>query len=175
LKKALFFRPTTIAESEVIEYPSRWKGENPMRLTHLLTLNAILFIAFGIAFALYGPLMLAFFGVPEIPENNVQLYWHVASFARLSGAALFGFGFLIWAVRSLADGHVTPQEARRGVVFALLLGNLMGAIVAITQQSSVWLQPVGWAATAIFALLTVGYGYFMVSSGRLEANPKPGE
>jgi hypothetical protein len=137
-----------------------------MKLTHLLTINAILFIAFGIAFALYGPLMIAFFGVPEIPESNVQLYWNVASFARLFGAALFGFGFLIWAVRGLAASQSAPAEARRGIVFALLLGNLMGAIVAITQQSSIWIRPAGWVATAIFALLTLGYGYFMVAGSR---------
>jgi hypothetical protein len=146
-----------------------------MKLIHLLTLNAILFIAFGIAFALYGPLMMAFFGVPEIEENSVMLYWNVASFARLFGAALFGFGFLIWAVRSLAASQAVSAEARRGVVFALLLGNLMGAIVAITQQSSVWLSPAGWVATAIFALLTLGYGYFMVADSRQEAIPKPGQ
>jgi hypothetical protein len=137
-----------------------------MKLTHLLTINAILFIAFGIAFALYGPLMIAFFGVPEIPESNVQLYWNVASFARLFGAALFGFGFLIWAVRGLAASQAAPAEVRRGIVFALLLGNLMGAIVAITQQSSIWIHPAGWVATAIFALLTLGYGYFMVTDSR---------
>ena len=144
-------------------------GEHPMKLTHLLTLNAILFIALGIAFALYGPLMMAFFGVPEIPENSFQLYWNVASFARLFGAALFGFGFLLWAVRGVAESQATPPETRRGIVFALLLANLMGAVVAITQQSSVWLSPAGWVATAIFALLTLGYGYFLVAGSRQAA------
>jgi hypothetical protein len=134
-----------------------------MKLIYLLTLNAILCIAFGIAFALYGPVMIAFFGIPEIPENSIQLYWNVASFARLFGAALFGFGFLLWAVRGVAESHATPPEARRGIVFALLLANLMGAVVAITQQSSVWLSPAGWVATAIFALLSLGYGYFLVA------------
>ena len=61
-----------------------------MKLTHLITLNAILFIAFGIAFALYGPLMMAFFGVPEIEENSTLLYWNVASFARLFGQPCSG-------------------------------------------------------------------------------------
>jgi hypothetical protein len=134
-----------------------------------LTLNAILFIAFGIAFALYGPLMLAFFGVPEIEENSVMLYWNVASFARMFGAALFGFGFLIWAVRSLVASQIASPEALRGVVFALLLGNLMGAVVAITQQSSVWLSTAGWVTTGIFSLLALGYGYFLVTGPRQAA------
>jgi hypothetical protein len=137
-----------------------------MKLAHLITLNAVLFIAFGIAFALYGPLMMAFFGVPEIEENSTMLYWNVASFARLFGAALFGFGFLLWAVRGVAESLSTPPESRRGIIFALLLGNLMGAIVAVTQQSSVWLSPAGWVATAIFTLLTLGYGYFLVAGSR---------
>ncbi len=45
----------------------------------------------------------------------------------------------------------------------------MGAVVAVTQQSSVWLSPAGWVATAIFVLLMLGYGYFLVAGSRQAA------
>lgn len=120
-----------------------------------ITLNAVLALAAGIAFALYGPLMLAFFGVPEIPEENVLLYWHVASFARLFGAALFGFGLILWAVRGYAE--TGPAEGRRGLAFALLLANAMGAFVATTQQFAIWETASGLILMAIFALFTLAY------------------
>src|SRR4030042_400010 len=97
-----------------------------MKLVTLITANAILFVALGIAFALYGPLMLAFYGVPELSINTAD-YWHMASFARMFGAALFSLGLLMWAV-SRTVGTLTPAH-RRGVIFALLLSDLLVAIV----------------------------------------------
>ena len=134
-----------------------------MKLTHLLTIHAILALGFGIAFALYAPLMIAFFGVPELPEGNILLYWNVASFARMFGAALFGLGILLWAIRGLVENRKTPPEAVRGVIFALLIANAMSVFVAATQQMAVWLSPAGWMAIVIFAILSLAYIYFLVS------------
>jgi hypothetical protein len=129
------------------------------RLAWLLNLHALLSIGLGIAFALYAPLMMAFFAVPELLDADAQAYWSLASFARMFGAALFGFGLLIFSVRAALPQLAT--ETRRGVLFALLLASLMGAIVSITQQSAVWGTPAGWIATGSFVLLSAAYGYFL--------------
>lgn len=134
-----------------------------MRLAHVLTLNAILALASGIAFAVYGPLMIAFYDIPEIPAGNALLYWNVAAFARMFGAGLFGFGILLWAVRGLPEEPQTPPGVLRGIVFALLFANGMGLFVAITQQMSVWLSPAGWATAAVFAVLLLAYAYFLIA------------
>jgi len=133
-----------------------------MKLSSLLTVNAILALAFGIAFALYGPLMLAFFNVPEIESDNTILYWMVASFARIFGAALFGAGLVIWSLRSPTLLSAISEEARRGITFALLLGNAMCTFVAVTQQFSFCQSSAGWVTIAIFSLLTAAYAYFLV-------------
>lgn len=137
-----------------------------MKLTQLLTAHAILAIAAGIAFTIYGPLMMAFFGVPEIPSDDALLYWNVAAFARLFGAALFGSGMLLWAVRGPEVQAALAPEARRGLVFALLLANLVAAVTAIALQSQVWQGAAGWVTFGAFALLTLGYGYFLVKGDR---------
>jgi hypothetical protein len=124
-----------------------------MKLITLITANAILFVASGITFVLYGPMLLAFFGVPQLAAG-LTVYWHVASFARMFGAALFGLGLLLWAV--------SRATLRQGVIFALLLSNLLAAIVSLTQQISIWGTPVGWVASGVFVILTLAYGYFMV-------------
>ena len=79
------------------------------------------------------------------------------------GAALFGFGLLAWSVRGVIS-QVSPQ-ARRGVLFALFLANLMGAFVSITQQSAVWGTPAGWITTGLFVVLMAAYGYFLSAKG----------
>ncbi len=129
-----------------------------MRANRLLTLNAFVFIAFGIAFALYGPVMLAFFKVPELSIDSVT-YWHLAAFARMFGAALFSLGLLLWSLRKAFIE--ASAESRRGVLFALLLGNLMCGIVSITQQSSIWMTPSGWVTAGIFFILTLAYAVLL--------------
>ena len=136
-----------------------------MKLTLLMTINAVLLVGLGIAFALYGPLMMAFFSVPDKLDNALS-YWQVAAFARMFGAALFSFGLLVWAVRGAID-QLSPT-AQRSLLSALMLANLLGAFVAATQQSSVWQTPAGWIATGFFAVFSLAYGYFTFARPKSE-------
>jgi hypothetical protein len=131
-----------------------------MKPSSLIVFNGILFLAFGIAFALYGPLMMAFFDVPELTIDNIT-YWHLAAFGRMFGAALFGYGFLLLALRSVVDG--LPSAKRRSILMALLLGNLLAAVVSITQQSSIWYNAAGWVTTGVFAAFTLAYGAMLIA------------
>jgi len=133
-----------------------------LTLPRLVTLNAILAMALGIAFALYGPLMLAFFGIADIPSQEALLYWNIASFARLFGAGIFSLGLLLFALRAPLANQELSAQSRRGVIFSLLLGNLLTTIVILTQQASVWSAATGWILSAVFGLLTLAYGFLMV-------------
>jgi len=128
-----------------------------VKINVLLTLNAILFIGVGIAFALYGPLMITFFGILEVAGDS-PMYWYAASFARFFGAAVFGFGFLLFALR----GSAVEQGKGRGIVTALVISYLLAFIVAITQQVSIWGSVAGWITVALFLLLLVGYSSFLL-------------
>lgn len=132
-----------------------------MKLTQLIQLNAILFITLGIAFALYGPMAINAFGMLEISGADGAAYWFTASFARLLGAGLFGYGFLLWAITDLAAGDFLPLEKRQRIVLALLLANIVGLFVAVTQQWQVWVNIAGWITIAIYSLLTFGYAFFL--------------
>jgi hypothetical protein len=125
-------------------------------LKRWMFINAIVFIAFGIAFALYAPLVAGAFEILNI-QGTTEMYWYSVSFARLYGAALFGFGFLIWAVSNLADSLNSAPSARRSVLVAMLLANGIGVIVALTQQVSIWGALAGWITVAMYAIFLVGY------------------
>jgi hypothetical protein len=133
-------------------------------LKRWMFINALVFIAFGIAFALYAPLVVGAFGILNI-EGTSQMYWYAVSFARLYGAALFGFGFLIWAVSSLTDSLAPGAGARRSVVIAMLLANGMGVIVALTQQVSVWGVLAGWITAGMYIILISGYIIALAKKG----------
>lgn len=141
-----------------------------MKLANVLLFNAFLFIAAGIAFALYGPLMIDFFGVLELGENNSPMYWYVASFARLFGAALFGAGFMLWAARGWLDQHNLSAETRRRTLLALVLANLMALFVTLIQQLTVWVSPAGWIAAAFYLTLLGAYSYFLIRQPQTETH-----
>lgn len=137
-----------------------------MKLSLLLTINAVVFIAIGIAFALYGPLMIAAFGAADLQEGNSHVYWYVVSFARMFGAALFGYGFLIWAVRDLFQEEESQEKPRisvvqRGVLLSLILADAVSLLVTLVQQVSIWVTPVGWSLVALFVILLVSYGIYL--------------
>ena len=126
-----------------------------MKLSQLLLINAILFIALGIAFALYGPLMIAMFGILE-SEGSPMIYWYAASFARLFGAALFGFGFVLWALRNQTG------PSGKSIKVALVISYALGFTVAITQQVSIWGTLAGWITSAVFLVLLLAYAYLLI-------------
>ena len=131
-----------------------------MTLHRLLTAHILIAVGAGIAFGLYGPLMIATFGVLGTQGNSL-IYWYVASFARLFGAALFGFGFLLWSIRSIIEDNSYPGVRRR-ILVGLLLANLMAFFVSLTQQVAVWNSPAGWITSGVFLLLSLCYLYFLL-------------
>jgi len=139
-----------------------------MKLTQFITIHGVISVAIGIAFALYGPLVIAYFAIPEVLDSQLA-YWNMAAFVRMFGAAMFGFGILLWSMRGSID-QVSAQT-RRGLIFALLLANLLGVIVAITQQVAVWDSLAGYITSGFFAVFLIGYIYFFVKSQNTAERP----
>ena len=130
-----------------------------MKLSSIMTANALVWAVMGIALGMYAPLALNIFGVPDIPSDDPLLYWNVAAFSRLYGSALFGMGLLLWAIRSFIDTLSTINQ--RGVIFSLIFANILGAFVAATQTASFWHSISGWILMAIYLVFTFGYGIFL--------------
>ncbi len=133
-----------------------------MKLSRLMLFNALLFVALGIAFALYAPLMLPLYHILEA-EGGVALYWYTVSFARLLGAALFGFGFLLWALHR--EVEIIPPERKRRLLQALLLSYFLSLMVTLVQQVSIWGTALGWFTTGVPFILLLGYTYIYIKPG----------
>jgi hypothetical protein len=136
-----------------------------MKLSQVLTVNAILFIAAGIGFTVYAPNVLAFFGVPELPGDSKELYWNIVSFARMFGAVLLACGLLLWGLRGAGQSNLEHHQAQRDLLFSLVFGFIIMTITALTQQSSVWGSLAGWIVTAVFAIFAAVYIYFLAKKG----------
>jgi hypothetical protein len=128
-----------------------------MKISTIVTANAILLIAIGIGFTLYGPNLLAYFGVSDLPGGNSLLYWNIASFARMFGAAILALGLVLWGVKGVFSGASNLAQQRRELLFSLVFGFILITITALTQQASVWGSIAGWIIIAIFLIFTLLY------------------
>lgn len=120
-----------------------------MKFKNLMVIKALVCLAFGI-------LLLA------IPDRLFSIYGATLSAggiftARQYGAALFGNLFLCWFAK-----NATESDARRAIILALFVYDLIGSIVtAITVISGV-LNPLGWSIVFVYLFFTLGFGYFLV-------------
>lgn len=132
-----------------------------MKISQVLIVNAILFIAIGIGFTLYAPNALAFYGVSDLAGDNQLLYWNIIAFARMFGAALLAFGLVLFGIHNFFTNTADPDRIRRELLFSLLFSFIILSIVAITQQFSVWASVAGWITIVVFVIFLGIYIYFI--------------
>lgn len=132
-----------------------------MKLSRVINLNAILSIALGIAFGLYAPLVLAAFQIPDDRSGDSLLYWYAVSFARLYGAIMIGFGLLLFSIRPMIE-KADNNQFKRGFLFTLVIGSIIGFITCLTQQAAVWQDPLGWVLVGYYLFFGGIYVYFIV-------------
>jgi hypothetical protein len=129
-----------------------------MKLQHLMVINAVAALAFGLAFALWGPAILLASGLNTIPRDNEMWFWTAGTFARLLGVALVGYGALAWAASRFAPECSACWE----ITLAFFLANALGCLITLIQQIAVWGSVIGAIGTIIYFLLAVGFGYFLL-------------
>ncbi|MFC1825547.1 hypothetical protein ACFL9T_22780 [Thermodesulfobacteriota bacterium] len=118
-----------------------------MKLSTLMVINTFVAGLFGIAFVLVPGTLLSLYGV-TLSQGGLVV-------ARLFGAALVGFGLLTFLAMKAEE-----SEARRAIIFALFLGDVVGFIVALQGQLSGAINALGWSTVVIYLLLALGFGYF---------------
>jgi len=133
-----------------------------VKLKIFMTINAFVFIGAGLAFALYGPLMIDLYGILEFEGDFGWLYWYAASFGRMLGAVLFGTGFVIWAASGYIGKGPETRPLDKRLILALLATNGMGLFVALIQQITIWANAAGWITLLVFLTFSLGYGYFII-------------
>lgn len=121
-----------------------------MKLSTLMVINSIIAFVFGIAFVLIPWQVLLLYGIQPNPEINYL--------GQLFGGALLTFAILTWIARNAAE-----SDARKAIVKALFIGDVIGFIVALIAQLNNVVNNVGWSTVVIYLLLAIGFGYFSFS------------
>ena len=118
-----------------------------MRLSLLMTINAIVAVVFGLAFVIAPGQAGALYGVTADAQFRYL--------AQLFGSALVGFGVLTWAAR-----NAPATDARKAIVLALFVSEGLGFVLALLGQIAGVVNTMGWSTVAIYLLLALGFGYF---------------
>ena len=118
-----------------------------MKLSALMTVNAVIAGLFGIAFVVVPVRFLAIYGTTV----DAQL----ALIGQLFGAALLGYALLTWTARNAA-----ASDARAAIVLALFVSDAIGFVVGLIAQLRNVVNQVGWSTVVIYLLLALGFGYF---------------
>jgi len=123
------------------------KGDNPMKLSTLLPIAAVVAGVFGLAFVLVSGPLLSLYGITLDKAGTLV--------AQLFGAALIGFAVLNWFARG-----VTDREARQAIVLANLASDTVGFVMALIGQLAGVANALGWSTVALYLLLALGFAYF---------------
>jgi len=124
-----------------------------MKLSGLMIVNAIIAAVFGIGFVL-------------VPDQVISLYSAETGatldlMCQLFGASLLGFAALTWLARNAPD-----SDARRAIVVALFVGDLVGCVVALLARLGGVVNTLGWSTVGIYLVLAIGFGYFAFAAPR---------
>ena len=112
-----------------------------------MTIYALVSILFGLGFVFVPGLVLSIYGV----ETDIAFRY----IGQLFGAALISLAVLAWSFR-----NASLSEARKTGVLALLVGEVIGFIVALIGQISGALNAFGWSVVAVYLLLGGGLAYY---------------
>jgi hypothetical protein len=126
-----------------------------MSFKNLMIIKAIVSLGFGILLLAIPDSLLSIFGATL---GGAGMFT-----AREYGAALFGNLFLCWFAKDAVE-----SDARRAIILALFVYDLIGFIVtAITVISGV-LNPLSWLIAFVYFFFTLGFGYFLVKPGEIK-------
>ena len=120
-----------------------------MNLNKLFMVNVGVAGMFGLGFVFAPEAMLEPYGIAaETISASVMM-------SRLLGAANIGYAILFWFMM-----NAPTSETKIEVAKAISLGFGVGCLVSIVVQMSGEIGPLGWSTVALYAIFSVGYGYF---------------
>ena len=119
-----------------------------MQFKSILTINAILAFASGVACVLAPAQMLAFYGV-TLDSMGLVIY-------QFWGTALIGLGMLTWFLR-----NIQVPGLNKTIALSLLITNGLSTVMAIRGQFA-GANSFGWSTVALFLLLTIAWSLFLL-------------
>ena len=117
-----------------------------MNIRTFLIITAVVALVYGLGLLLMPVFMASTYGVGT-SASEILL-------ARFFGVELLIVGLIGWLAKDL------PFSSLRPIITASLIGDIVGAIVALLGTLSGVMNTVGWSAFGIYLLIGLGFAYF---------------
>jgi hypothetical protein len=126
-----------------------------MKLKTLLIIKAIVCLCLGIPILIVPNFIYSIFGA-SLTVGGVFA-------AREYGASMMGNLMLTWFARNSQE-----SEARWAIILALFVYDAFGFFVTLLAIISGALNPLAWLIVALYLLLALGFGYFLIPGRKSE-------
>ena len=117
-----------------------------MKLGTFLIIASVLALGYGLGLLLVPAFMNMRYGLGTSSSELLL--------SRFFGSELLLLGLINWMSKDFTGDSARP------VIIASLVGNTIGAIVALIGTLSGVMNSAGWSAVAIYLLLALGFAYF---------------
>ena len=120
-----------------------------MKLKTLLIIKAVTCLCLGIPILIVPNFIYSIFGA-SLAAGGVFA-------AREYGASMMGNLMLTWFAKDSQE-----SEARWAIILALFVYDAFGFVVTLLAIISGALNPLAWLVVALYLLLALGFGYFLI-------------
>lgn len=117
-----------------------------MKVRIFFLVSTVVALLFALGLLLIPTVMLALFGFGTSADERLL--------AQFIGVQLAALGLITWSAK---DG--TPKTAKT-ILLALLIGNVIGLVIALGGMFTAVMNALGWVIVAIYLVLTIGAAYF---------------
>lgn len=121
-----------------------------MTLKNWMSAKAIICVLFGLGFVLLPDALLSLYG-STLGEGGIYM-------TRLVGAGFILLTLLLWLNRNASE-----PATRRSFALAVFVGDAIGFVVTLMGQLNGVMNALGWATVAIYLVLALGFGYFLIA------------
>jgi Ca2+/Na+ antiporter len=115
-----------------------------------MSAKAVICILFGLGFVFIPETFASFYDM-SINESGVLM-------SRFFGQAFILLGVLLWLARNTSE-----QTTQRAFSISVFIGDIVGFVIALIAQISGVVNALGWVSVAIYLVLALGFGYFIIA------------
>ena len=126
------------------------QGRSNIKLKHVLSVNAIIALVYGIPFVLAADPSMKIYGVTMCPEGLSLVRY-------FDGSQIFS-GVLAWLFRNVEDAG-----SQRAICLGYSIGCFLGFGIALYHQLAGNMINLVWLTVALYLLFALGYCCFLVS------------
>jgi hypothetical protein len=120
-----------------------------MKLSYWMIAKAIVVVIFGIGFVVIPSVLAGIYGMSFDPVSTLM--------ARLFGGGFIFEAIVLWFARNTGRN----DAAGKGILWGVVISNLIGFIVCLLATLAGTWNSLGWLSVALYLIFGLAFAYFL--------------